>query len=204
MSKATTRAYTIKMRQRYLTMQAKVAKGRILDELCTTTGLERKHANKVLLSNHEPLRSAGRTPIYTDASQALASLWMMFDCATSPLMSFEKGIMRRHLLGEGHVNKAFCCIHVSAAYLNASSATLSRSSPRRVMSAANPLISLNTSSRLRRLYSILTSRRPASSAAQGVRPPSTRLCRWFSTCPRSARTAGRIPALPAPFRNPLE
>ncbi len=86
MSKAATREYTIKMRQRYQIMQTKQAKGRILDEFCSTTGLERKHANKILLSNRAPLRPAGRTAIYPEAGTALAKLWMMFDQPCSKLL----------------------------------------------------------------------------------------------------------------------
>ena len=67
MSKTATREYTVKMRQRYKAMKTKGAKGRALDEFCETTELERKYAIKVLRSQVEPLRPAGRKATYTNA-----------------------------------------------------------------------------------------------------------------------------------------
>ena len=63
MSKAATREYTVGMRKRYRAMMTKRAKGKVLDEFCETTTLERKHAIKVLRSLHEPLRTAGRMAV---------------------------------------------------------------------------------------------------------------------------------------------
>ena len=44
MSKNTTTEYMARIRERYLAMKTKRAKGKVLDEFCETTGLERKHA----------------------------------------------------------------------------------------------------------------------------------------------------------------
>jgi hypothetical protein len=86
MSKATTKEYTVRMRERYRVMQTKRARGRILDEFCATTRLGRKHAIKVLRSRREPLRSAGRAAVYVGVDGELAKLWMMFDQPCSKLL----------------------------------------------------------------------------------------------------------------------
>jgi len=86
MSKSATREYTVKMRGRYRAMKTKRAKGCVLDEFCRTTQLERKHAIKVLRSEREPLRPAGRNPVYTEATDVLERLWMLFDQPCSKLM----------------------------------------------------------------------------------------------------------------------
>lgn len=86
MSKSTTREYTLKIRERYGAMKTKVAKGRVLDDFCATTGLGRKHAIKVLRSNVEPLRAAGRKAEYAGASDALRAIWLFFDQPCSKLL----------------------------------------------------------------------------------------------------------------------
>lgn len=86
MSKETTREYTTMMRKRYRTMMTKRAKGRVLDEFCETTKLERKHAIKVLRSLHEPLRKAGRKATYLGAGAALRQIWLLFDQPCSKLL----------------------------------------------------------------------------------------------------------------------
>ncbi len=86
MSKQATKEYTEKMRERYQAMLTKKAKGRILDDFCETTGLERKHAIKVMRSRQELLRPAGRTAVYAGAEAALAKIWMMFDQPCSKLL----------------------------------------------------------------------------------------------------------------------
>ena len=60
MSREATKEYILLMRRRYGVMETKRAKGKVLDEFCETTGLERKHSIKVLRSTIEPLRPAGR------------------------------------------------------------------------------------------------------------------------------------------------
>ena len=86
MSKATTREYTVMMRKRYEMMTSKRAKGKVLDEFCTTTGLERKHSIKVLRSKLDPLRPAGRKAIYEGAAEELRDIWMLFDQPCSKLL----------------------------------------------------------------------------------------------------------------------
>lgn len=87
MSKAATIEYTVKMRKRYKAMRTKRAKGRVLDEFCETTELERKHAIKVLRSQVEPLRSAGRKAVYTGAvAEVLKGIWLLFDQPCSKLL----------------------------------------------------------------------------------------------------------------------
>jgi len=86
MSKAATREYTVGMRKRYRAMMTKRAKGKVLDEFCETTTLERKHAIKVLRSLHEPLRKAGRMAVYPGAADALRRIWLLFDQPCSKLL----------------------------------------------------------------------------------------------------------------------
>jgi hypothetical protein len=86
MSRAATKEYILLMRNRYGMMETKRAKGKVLDEFCETTGLERKHAIKVLRSTTEPLRPAGRKPIYDVATEALKEIWLLFDQPCSKLL----------------------------------------------------------------------------------------------------------------------
>ena len=67
------------MRERYRAMKTKRAKGRLLDDFCEITRLERKHAIKVLLSRVEPLRPAGRKAVYIGAVDVLKQIWLLFD-----------------------------------------------------------------------------------------------------------------------------
>ena len=62
MSKEATREYVVRTRIRYRAMIGKRAKGRVLDEFCATTGLERKHAIKVLRAPGDPAERRGRKP----------------------------------------------------------------------------------------------------------------------------------------------
>lgn len=86
MSKATTKEYTVRMRERYRAMTTKRAKGRILDEFCATTKLGRKHVIKVLRSLAEPMRRAGRKAVYFGAAAALKKIWLLFDQPCSKLL----------------------------------------------------------------------------------------------------------------------
>lgn len=86
MIKESAREYTLKMRERYMAMRTKKAKGRVLGDFCATTGLERKHAIKTLRSTREPLRAAGRKAVYADAGKALARVCMMFGQPCSKLL----------------------------------------------------------------------------------------------------------------------
>jgi hypothetical protein len=110
MSQATTKEYTLRMRERYRLMRTKRAKGRVLDEFCATTELERKHAIKVLRSRQEPLRQAGRKPVYGAATAVLHRIWLLFDQPCSKLLhpvlasylaSYEKqqGVLAAHAKG---------------------------------------------------------------------------------------------------------
>jgi transposase InsO family protein len=86
MSKEATKEYTTRMRERYRVMRTKRAKGRVLDEFCETTKLERKHAIKVLRSLSEPLRKAGRKAVYIGAADVLRKVWLLFDQPCSKLL----------------------------------------------------------------------------------------------------------------------
>ncbi len=86
MSRAATKEYIVLMRKRYVVMKTKRAKGKVLDEFCETTSLERKHAIKVLRSTSEPLRPAGRNPVYDGATESLKKIWLLFDQPCSKLL----------------------------------------------------------------------------------------------------------------------
>jgi len=86
MSRSATKEYIVLMRKRYVVMKTKRAKGKVLDEFCETTGLERKHAIKVLRSTSEPLRPAGRNPVYDGATEILQKIWLLFDQPCSKLL----------------------------------------------------------------------------------------------------------------------
>ena len=87
MSRAATKEYVLKMRERYGVMRNKKAKGRVLDEFCATTDLGRKHAIKVLRARGEPLRRSGRKPVYgLDVAEALKGIWLAAGQPCSKLM----------------------------------------------------------------------------------------------------------------------
>lgn len=87
MSKEATKEYVLRMRERYGKMVAKRAKGRILDDFCATTGLERKHAIKVLRATGEPLRRSGRKRNYQEGVvKALEGIWLAAGQPCSKLM----------------------------------------------------------------------------------------------------------------------
>ena len=64
MSKEATREDVVRTRIRYRSMTGKRAKGRVLDEFCGTTGMERKHAIKVLRAPGDPAERRGRKSTY--------------------------------------------------------------------------------------------------------------------------------------------
>ena len=86
MSKPATTEHTVGMRKRYRAMTTKRARGMALDEFCETTALGRKHAIKVLRSVHEPLRRAGRKPVFVGAADVLRQIWLLFDQPCSKLL----------------------------------------------------------------------------------------------------------------------
>ena len=86
MSRDATKEYVLLMRNRYGAMKTKRAKGKVLDEFCATTELERKHAIKVLRSTAEPLRRAGRKSKYAEATDSLKAIWLLFDQPCSKLL----------------------------------------------------------------------------------------------------------------------
>lgn len=87
MSKNATREYIVRMRGRYQAMKSKKAKGRVLDDFCATTELERKHAIKVLRSFFEPLKRSGRKAVYgPEVAEALKDLWIKAVQPCSKLM----------------------------------------------------------------------------------------------------------------------
>ena len=87
MSKEATREYVVRTRIRYKAMTGKRAKGRVLDEFCATTGMERKHAIKVLRAPGDPPERRGRKPTYgPEESNALKDMWMAAGQPCSKLM----------------------------------------------------------------------------------------------------------------------
>lgn len=86
MSIEATREYTMRMRFRYRRAKTKAVKGRLLDEFCETTAVTRKHAIKVLVSDRDPLRPAGRKSEYENATEDLKKIWLMFDQPCSKLL----------------------------------------------------------------------------------------------------------------------
>lgn len=88
MSKTATKEYVVRMRQRYRAMKSKRAKGRILDDFCATTELERKYAIKLLRSALEPLRKRGRKAVYGAAvAESLHQIWLQAVQPCSKLMN---------------------------------------------------------------------------------------------------------------------
>lgn len=87
MSREATREYVVHIRIRYGTMTGKRAKGRVLDEFCATTGMERKHAIKVLRAPGDPPGRQGRKPVYgAEEYHALRDMWMEAGQPCSKLM----------------------------------------------------------------------------------------------------------------------
>ena len=87
MSKEATREYVVHTRIRYGAMTSKRAKGRVLDEFCETTGLERKHAIKVLRAKGDPAERRGRKPTYgPDEYKVLREIWLEAGQPCSKLM----------------------------------------------------------------------------------------------------------------------
>lgn len=87
MSQGATKEYIVRIRERYRAMQTKKAKGRVLDEFCATTELERKHAIKVLRTDTDPARRRGRKPVYgPEVTEALKGLWLAAGQPCSKLM----------------------------------------------------------------------------------------------------------------------
>ena len=87
MSKEATREYVVRTRIRYGAMTGRRAKGRVLDEFCATTGLERKHAIKVLRAPGDPPRRRGRQPTYgAEDYKALRGIWKEAEMPCSKLM----------------------------------------------------------------------------------------------------------------------
>jgi hypothetical protein len=79
MSRRSRDEYLLKMRGRYARMEAKRARGALLDEFCEVTGHERKYATKLLGGRRDPGsggRGRGRPPRYGDAErEVIAAIW---------------------------------------------------------------------------------------------------------------------------------
>jgi len=87
MSKEATKEYVLRMRERYMGMKSKMAKGRVLDEFCGTTELERKYSIKVLRGIREPLMKSGRKPVYgPEVADILKKIWLEASQPCSKLM----------------------------------------------------------------------------------------------------------------------
>jgi len=87
MSKTATKEYVVRMRERYRAMKSKRARGRVLDDFCATTELERKYSIKVLRSRLEPLKKRGRNAVYGSAvAEGLHQIWLQAAQPCSKLM----------------------------------------------------------------------------------------------------------------------
>ena len=87
MSKEATKEYILRVRERYMGMKTKRAKGRVLNEFCETTELERKHSIKLLRGRKEPLMKSGRKPVYgPDVADVLKKIWLEANQPCSKLM----------------------------------------------------------------------------------------------------------------------
>lgn len=105
MSKEATREYVIRTRIRYGTMTGKQAKGRVLDEFCATTGLDRKHSIKVLRASKDPPDRRGRKPTYgPEETKALRAIWLE---AGQPCSKLMKPVMDCYVKSYEHAHGAF-------------------------------------------------------------------------------------------------
>ena len=71
MSRTSIKEYLRRMQEDYLGEWNRRKRGRLLDEACRVTGLERKYVNKVLLGHREYRERKGRGKGYTPAAAAL-------------------------------------------------------------------------------------------------------------------------------------
>ena len=122
MSKTATKEYMTKTRERYRAMTTKRAKGKVLDEFCATTHLERKHAIKVLRSLYEPFRKVGRRAVYSVVTDVLKKIWLLFDQPCSklfhPVLASYVASFEKH---EGELNS-----EIKALLLRMSPSTIDR------------------------------------------------------------------------------
>lgn len=120
MSKEATKEYILRMRGRYKAMKSKKAKGRILDDFCGTTELERKHAIKVLRAWTEPLRRSGRKPVYgSEVAEALKGIWLAASQPCSKLMhpvlkSYVASYEKLHGVFPAHVRQQVLAVSPSS------------------------------------------------------------------------------------------
>jgi len=108
MSKEATREYVIRTRIRYGGMTGKRAKSRLLDEFCATTGMERKHAIKVLRAPEDPPERRGRKRTYgIEEYNTLRDIWIE---AGQPCSKLMKAVMecyvQSHELAHGALGPA--------------------------------------------------------------------------------------------------
>lgn len=71
MSKTSTREYLLRMQDDYLGEWDRKKRGRLLDEACRVTGLERKYVNKLMLGHRAYRAKKGRGKGHTPAAEAL-------------------------------------------------------------------------------------------------------------------------------------
>ena len=100
MSKRSTREYLLRIQEDYLGEWDRRKRGRLLDEACRVTGLERKYVNKILLGHREYRARKGRGKGYTPAAAAL--LLQAWEGAGCPCAKYLKSTIGKVLedLGE--------------------------------------------------------------------------------------------------------
>lgn len=100
MSRTSIKDYLLRMQEDYLGEWDRRKRGRLLDEACRVTGLERKYVNKVLLGHREYRERKGRGKGYTPAAAAL--LVQAWEGAGCPCAKYLKSLIGKLLedLGE--------------------------------------------------------------------------------------------------------
>ena len=81
MSRASTREYILRRQEDYLGEPDRFKRGRILDEVCHVTGLERKYASKLLKGTRSYSDRKGRGKTYgKEARKLLVQTWRASGC----------------------------------------------------------------------------------------------------------------------------
>ena len=100
MGKRSTREYLLRIRDDYLGEWDRKKRGRLLDEACRVTGLERKYVNKILLGHRDYRARKGRGKGHTPAAETL--LVQAWEGAGGPCAKYLKSAIGKVLddLGE--------------------------------------------------------------------------------------------------------
>ena len=84
MSKAATREYILRKQEDYIGELDRRRRGRILDEVCRTTGLERKYASRLLKGSRRYRRRRARGKAHgAEAETLLVQAWTGAGCPNS-------------------------------------------------------------------------------------------------------------------------